>query len=731
VTAVDEQGRITAIKGITAPGGDFPQNVKTVNGVAPDENGNVNTFAPTEEQVSSAVSEWLDEHPEATTTVEDGSITEEKLSEDLKENLVKAASSANITALTMQVVGQLFAKPEERKYVAWALGNVQYDSADDTVNVLVNAATKHSVDDGMLDLYLFKMNPHTLDYALEPIVKDGVVTNQTNDVPFAVGSKGAYVYGFCVDSNGDYLFMPNYCDEAYLFRSNDHGTSWTVAVCNMPNRNDTAFTGLMQTYTGRLIVSTHSSYFWYSDDNGANWTKCATPTSHGAGHEACIVELAENELIAVMRKRWQSTHNNSWNGTREIDPAFICYSHDNGETWTNGVDSKTITEMSASGCAIAKIGDRLELYATSRYPHLDTMGVIYQHAASVKDAMADNWSNGKVLTYAKAKSYDDFGYPGCCVDGTGNVHLVWYDGDADERGNTNYYYAQGYSGVCNIPLNADSLRITSSLLPYSAKMVESLINAAVAKLNARINQIIIDGGGTPEPDGGLDGTFYVIDGLYESVNFLDESKYNASTYTYSGVNGKFDIVAGQNKPSEFSTKGLHQTGYQKANLSADLPFENGVTFELEIYVDENADSGATPQVIAVCVNNNIYGKPGFTNAGTLVSSYTKTDGSTGEHYSQANQTLRIYGDTNRYKHIVMTVSDIECCGYVEGVLVNRFTWADIEDFASLFVNAVSTFSVNGSWGTTGNYAQCLRVYNRALTADEVNNNYTYQKALRE
>lgn len=37
---------------------------------------------PTDEQTNSAVTKWLDEHPEATTTVQDGSITEEKLSPD-------------------------------------------------------------------------------------------------------------------------------------------------------------------------------------------------------------------------------------------------------------------------------------------------------------------------------------------------------------------------------------------------------------------------------------------------------------------------------------------------------------------------------------------------------------------------------------------------------------------------------------------------------------------------
>lgn len=43
---------------------------------------------PTDEQTAQAVSDWLDAHPEATTTVQDGSITEVKLSDNLKNKVL-------------------------------------------------------------------------------------------------------------------------------------------------------------------------------------------------------------------------------------------------------------------------------------------------------------------------------------------------------------------------------------------------------------------------------------------------------------------------------------------------------------------------------------------------------------------------------------------------------------------------------------------------------------------
>lgn len=49
--------------------------------------GEVGAGGVTDEQISAAVTKWLDAHPEATTAVPDGSITEEKLSEDVRRKI--------------------------------------------------------------------------------------------------------------------------------------------------------------------------------------------------------------------------------------------------------------------------------------------------------------------------------------------------------------------------------------------------------------------------------------------------------------------------------------------------------------------------------------------------------------------------------------------------------------------------------------------------------------------
>lgn len=61
---------------------------------------------PTDEQANSAVSNWLNEHPEATTTVQDESITEVKLTKELKLLLVNGYINAKYTGLSEKNDGE-------------------------------------------------------------------------------------------------------------------------------------------------------------------------------------------------------------------------------------------------------------------------------------------------------------------------------------------------------------------------------------------------------------------------------------------------------------------------------------------------------------------------------------------------------------------------------------------------------------------------------------------------
>lgn len=76
----DKVGNEKVNKPLSSPNGTAGQVLRTLG------NGNTewaDAASPTDEQVNNAVSGWLDEHPEATTTVQDGSITRVKLDTDL------------------------------------------------------------------------------------------------------------------------------------------------------------------------------------------------------------------------------------------------------------------------------------------------------------------------------------------------------------------------------------------------------------------------------------------------------------------------------------------------------------------------------------------------------------------------------------------------------------------------------------------------------------------------
>lgn len=72
---------------------DVAKTVKSVNGITPDTNGAVEIEPATDEQVETSVNKWLTAHPEATTTVEDGSITEAKLESTFLKELKNPATS--------------------------------------------------------------------------------------------------------------------------------------------------------------------------------------------------------------------------------------------------------------------------------------------------------------------------------------------------------------------------------------------------------------------------------------------------------------------------------------------------------------------------------------------------------------------------------------------------------------------------------------------------------------
>lgn len=110
----DENGNIIeipAVKGDTGPPG--PQGERGPAG----ENGTA-----TDEQVNTAVSAWLDEHPEATSAVADGSITKAKLAEDVTDAINQGMSPAEKNWIITLFKSAVFTSPD----TSIALGELEH-----------------------------------------------------------------------------------------------------------------------------------------------------------------------------------------------------------------------------------------------------------------------------------------------------------------------------------------------------------------------------------------------------------------------------------------------------------------------------------------------------------------------------------------------------------------------------------------------------------------------------
>lgn len=89
--------------------------------------------------IEQAVSDWLDDHPEATTTVEDGSITEEKLASDVLADLAEIGELKEAIAKEQNAIGTVPITLIANKYISLSGGSV--DMYQNTPQLTGDSAT--------------------------------------------------------------------------------------------------------------------------------------------------------------------------------------------------------------------------------------------------------------------------------------------------------------------------------------------------------------------------------------------------------------------------------------------------------------------------------------------------------------------------------------------------------------------------------------------------------------
>lgn len=664
--------------------------------------------------IEDSVEDWLDNHPEATTTVQDGAVSMQKLATDVQEAIANAGTYT-LTPSNVVQLGTFMEKPDDTKpYVAWPFYDVQYDASIDKLVYLVNVGSYHD-DNPNYNLYVYTLDLHT--YEVEEVYSFDHSTE----------GHGMYSCGFCIDSNGKYIFVCTGSGDSYpsyIYTSTDKGETWTNTTIAI-----TAPFGLMQLSNGRYICHDNSQKGWiYYSSDLTNWTK--TTIANG-GYENCIIELDDGNLICLARKSWSSTDNDSWNGTMIVEPAIIAYSSDYGATWTSGTASATITEMSADNCCgfYHEEEGLVELFVTSRYPHLNSYGICYQYIAKLEDAKQDNWGEGKVLFYPKAKTRQDFGYIAGCKDANGDMHIMYYDGDANTAGSTNYYYMKASRQQVILPLNADASPNGSVMLPYSANKTDAIIKALRSQLMGKINQIIIDTGGDVDDEG--DGSFYVTDGLYDFIDFTNLNKWDGTAKTYTGSKDKLVMKPDTDVGSKAvggGSDGAINTTICPSITSGDLPFANGVTIEFEFLANGNYDDSGY-RVIGTCRNHNSYSSDvGLIGNKKMTIPYTNTSSASKTAYVPNSTSGTIYA--SGYHHVVLIRTGTYAKAYYDGLLIAEQVFAEISDYSTMNHSELDKFTIAGIWSNENALVvKSCRVYAKALSDAEVRNNYIYESNL--
>ena len=409
--------------------------------------GTTNTFTVTNGDSSDAkiqdfIEDWLDEHPEATTTVEDGAISEEKLTSELQEKLNAVHVDIPANSYKFTEVGQLYTPPSN--YVAWGQGPKWDKNLMKFVHMLF-CAPKHIHSTSTWQRVL--IDPITLDADTPTRVKfyesDGVT-----EITFDKEADGNS-WRMMDDAAGHYQLIKvrnvNGANYKYKYNSYDYGLTWIQGnPLTMPTAGLDSIDFKLS--NGRLLTS-YGGPILYSDDDGDTW-KQVTPATAGGDYEAecAFIELDnKGTVIAIAR---YSVHGGEYYGDGRPDPAIISYSYNYGTSWTQWQISQTITDMNAIGCAALKHDGFVELFVSSRwydgitnYTTTGKRGCVYHYVATIEDALNDNFTNLGIVHYAKGTSGQDLMAGELSLDGYGEGILCVPD-SADGRADTcaKWYY---------------------------------------------------------------------------------------------------------------------------------------------------------------------------------------------------------------------------------------------------------------------------------------------------
>ena len=676
--------------------------------------GTSTTFTVTNGDASDAkiqgfIEDWLEEHPEATTTVQDGAITLAKLAPDVSAKLTD-------TDLSYKWVANGYMRDHVKPFQGWAQNVVWDPDLGCAIGVVISGIASHESEQPWHRVTIDKTG-YMSQYE--------EITVYDTDGETAFDPNNGYMGFITRLSDGTYLGIDQ---QQYIYKSTD-------TLKTLIKQSRYAFTqsqegsmfGGKELSNGRIIIGHGGQVngFWYSDDDGVTWTN-VIPDASGLGQqiypssgykpfEPCFIEIGDGKVLAIARKSMTAYGTGSVADAQYAvkEPAVISKSSDYGATWTAWVDSRTITDMTACNGKAVIIGNKVHFVFGSRWKNSNgnNFQLFYTHA-SLDDAWADNWSEPVVIDVCRwdvstATNSHDSGYPSVWADENSNLYSVHYDGDGTGSAfGANWRLCTG-SPVAKLPaLNADG---SGSLnVGYTQKVIDKKTNA----LWAKINEILLLIGQMPDDSGEYDGSSPIYSGLVAWFDVTQESKWDGAVLT--SMVGELTATA---KPSTSS-------GQISSSTKTPTGFNNGFADIGVLYFDESISSIVGASVTAFTIEYVVY------ITGNTTVFYTKTTSQVNVS-NTVNPNVYVGKNGNALFDGAVTVPYHVCAVFESG----KVTWyvngvKKIEETTAVaFADILASYPLpNAHQSSSGACLGDVRFYNRALTADEIRNNYLYTQS---
>lgn len=647
----------------------------------------------------------------------------------LSEEIANLPTATTRTFKT-QAIGELFDRPEN--YTAWCSGSLHYDDKLGKFVDLLYAAPKHENPEYKVNFVTY-IDPKTYE-ATAPVLCKYYDTDGITELTISYAARPAFV----ILRDGSYMMLQTIGSMNYRFISTDYGLTWVKREQITGYSGSTETYALVQLSNGRLLANAISRVINYSDDNGITWTS-VTPVTSGASYEAeyCFLEVKSGVVLGICRKTVSGVGRAE---SGEAEHAVITVSEDYGTTWSDLKESETINNMNASTCTGYVHDGIVEIFAASRwynngdyavtdYANTGKSGAITHYVATIENALKDKFTKLGITVYAKTMgnattlAAQDFHTPCIAVNGD-DMLMVYFDRVAPYNvpDNVNHHYIRGSLTGIDYGIRDD---LKSPIFPYSSAQTEKLLKKQYNELIVKINEAILSGEVIP-PGEDEDGnpTSYILDGIVANFNFLDASKVDETAKTVTDtINGIVATCTSETFP-EKRDNSLGIASYTVPAVSdyyGSTSIDNGFSVEICIY---RYDGDAWIAHGFWWTTKAPTSKYWITGDSSQASRYTYID--TGSVINKTalwwgSSSMPIPSGTLGFVHIVATY-DVNgtLTIYKNGEALKTITPTDFSAWDSELVTAVTRLSES---------MKAYRIYNRALTAEEVASNYKYELSI--